>query len=118
MLHIVSDIANLIGVFGHAKDHLDGGLDAKYQQAADVVRVDDYPRIPKLSGTLAGSLATHVSRSGKTVDAVIGVTALYGPFIHDGTRRMVARPFLREGVDADAARVASIIGEGVEEAFS
>lgn len=60
------------------------------------------------SGNLIGSIDYEVARSGEdTVD--VGTDVEYSPFVHDGTRKMAARPFIRDSLLGDYSQ--SRLGE-------
>lgn len=54
-------------------------------------------RTPVRSGTLRRSETTRMEDGGAR--GYLGTNISYGPFVHDGTRHMEARPFFAEGIE-------------------
>ena len=69
------------------------------------------------TGNLIRDVSYAVENSGPdSVD--IGNTLEYGPYVHDGTRKMAGRPYLRDGLISGADRLKKtaeeILPEGME----
>lgn len=55
-------------------------------------------------------------RSGYRVDVLAGGTrgVSYATFVHDGTRRMRARPYMTEAIDASTSEIQRMLDQAVE----
>lgn len=71
------------------------------------------PNTPVLTGNLKRSITTKVENSGER--GIVGTNAPYARFVHDGTRRMAARPFITQGLAASRGTIDSLLeAAGVE----
>lgn len=76
----------------------------------------DHPIIN--TGTLLRSITYEVERSGEdTVD--VGTNIEYAPFVHDGTYKVPARPFMTDSLSTPLARqaLAEIAQEQLKKGF-
>lgn len=55
---------------------------------------------PVDTGNLRGSITYEIAREGNEIIGRVGTNVPYAIFVHEGTRYMPARPFLREGLAA------------------
>ena len=55
-------------------------------------------RCPVDTGRLRGSINWRLVMEGGTLTAIIGTNVEYAIYVHEGTRFMAGRPFLREGL--------------------
>lgn len=68
---------------------------------------------PVLTGTLRRSITHRVESTGS--HGVIGTNIEYARYVHDGTSRMQARPFLRQGIENSQAKFDEYIEEAGDE---
>lgn len=68
---------------------------------------------PVLTGTLRRSITHRVESTGS--HGVIGTNIEYARYVHDGTSRMQARPFLRQGIENSRAQFDVFIEEAGDE---
>lgn len=61
---------------------------------------------PVDTGTLRRSIT---SRTLTRTQGVVGTNVSYGRYVHEGTRRMPGRPFLRQGLEASASQIDRIL---------
>lgn len=67
----------------------------------------DYHTEIWMSGDLQRSITSEVENSGKdSVD--IGTNLRYAQFVHDGTYKLAARPFLRDGIQDNIGELTEI----------
>lgn len=64
-------------------------------------------RTPVRTGTLRRSETTRVEPDG--LRGYVGTNIRYAPFVHEGTRRMPARPFFRQGIADARAQIDAIL---------
>lgn len=62
---------------------------------------------PVDTGTLRRSITHRVESAGER--GVVGTNVEYAPFVHEGTRRMAARPFLVQGMEASRTEIERIL---------
>lgn len=70
-------------------------------------------RTPVDTGTLRRSITHRVEASGER--GVVGTNIQYSRFVHEGTSRMKARPYLEEGLrdsDTDIKQIIDDLGKG------
>lgn len=75
-------------------------------------------RTPVDTGTLRRSITHRVESSGER--GVVGTNIEYSRFVHEGTSRMRARPYLEEGLrdsDGEIKRIIDDLGEGYMESI-
>lgn len=56
-------------------------------------------RCPVDTGRLRGSINWRIEEDALGLVAIIGTNVEYAIYVHEGTRYMAGRPFLREGLD-------------------
>jgi len=66
------------------------------QQVLFTVLRNSQKRTPVKTGTLRRSETTRMEAGGQR--GFVGTNVVYGPFVHEGTRFMAARPFFTEGI--------------------
>lgn len=71
---------------------------------------------PVLTGNLKRTETTRVESSGDR--GVVGTNANYARFVHDGTRRMKARPFFTQGMAASRGTIDSLLEDAGVELFT
>lgn len=72
---------------------------------------------PVKTGTLYSSYKTDISGSGLQMKAEVGPSANYGIFVHEGTRFMKGRPFLKQGAEASLSEVDAQFTRAVQNVF-
>lgn len=72
---------------------------------------------PVRTGTLRRSITSDVQQLGNRVVAVVGTNVRYAPYVELGTRRKVARPYLKPALAQKAAQALAIIKQKVEAAL-
>lgn len=65
------------------------------------------PHVPVLTGTLRRSITHRVERSR----GFVGTGLEYAEFVHEGTKYMAGRPFLREGVEDSLGQIEQMLKE-------
>lgn len=66
--------------------------------AADII-AGAQQRVPVDTGATKNSIGADIATSGTTVQAVVGPTTHYAPYLEYGTRRMAPRPFMGPAAD-------------------
>lgn len=74
-------------------------------KSAVLIKSQSMIRTPVLTGRLRSSHTFNVSGFGMGMQAEVGPEAYYGIFVHEGTRFMTGRPFLKEGAEASIQQI-------------
>lgn len=64
----------------------------------------------RVTGRLAGSITTRVSRRGPVVQGRVGTNVVYGPPHELGLGRMPRRPYLAPALDASQKNIRDMLG--------
>jgi HK97 gp10 family phage protein len=78
------------------------------QKAVLIAEAGSKKRTPVKTGNLRRSETSRVQGSGMRVQGIVGTNVIYGPFVHNGTRRMKARPFFEQGLSDNRARIFNV----------
>lgn len=65
-------------------------------------------RTPVLTGRLRASHTTRYTGSGLGFTGTVEPTANYAIYVHEGTRYMRGRPFLKQGVEASESTIQNL----------
>ena len=68
-------------------------------------------RCPVDKGQLRGSIQYILSKAVGNNYLTIGATALHGIFVHEGTRKMRARPFIKNAIMENISRLKTVAQE-------
>lgn len=74
-----------------------------------------YGKPIKITGTLMGSIAKgepYINGNKTSID--IGTIVEYGKFVHEGTSKMRSRPFIRDGIMENEARISRILQQELQ----
>lgn len=70
------------------------------------------------TGKLFDSITAQVKKtSSNTVSVEVGTDVPYAKFVHDGTRKLKGRPFIRDGLDAAKEDLEDAIGTAWKRGF-
>lgn len=84
-----------------------------------------YYHAPHITGTLQASIVGIVEKEGNSIMGIIQVDPSfsnpisqssvmeYAPFVHDGTSKMEARPFLLDAIITEQDKVVKIVSDSV-----
>ena len=59
----------------------------------------------------------EITGAGLKMEAAVGPTVNYATFIHDGTRFMKARPFLKDGAEASLDQIDEFFTDATQSAL-
>lgn len=77
-----------------------------------------YSKPPIDTGATFDSISASVSRSSQNAFSVeVGAGTSYAGYVHNGTYKMAARPFIRDGLAAHVDDMASIVGAKLKAGF-
>lgn len=63
---------------------------------------------PVDTGRMRASIATSLGIATRGLSSVVSTNVNYAIFVHEGTRRMRARPFMRQGAEAATENIQTI----------
>ncbi len=113
----IKNIAEIKHAFGQAPRLMGDAFKQALQKSAVQVQRESMIRTPVLTGRLRASHTFDVSGSGLQMKAEVGPTANYGMFVHEGTRFMKGRPFLKEGADASLVEIDDYFTKATQDVF-
>ena len=94
-------------------DQLTGALKGRLrdvvQVAARNIEVRSKKLVPVDTGATRASITPTISEDG--LEARIGPTTLYAPYLEFGTARMEARPFMRPALEQERAAFLAAVGQ-------
>jgi HK97 gp10 family phage protein len=117
-VHIeIKNIAEIRRAFDQAPRLMNSEFKDALQRSAIQVQRESMIRTPVLTGRLRASHTFDVSGSGLQMKAEVGPTVNYGMFVHEGTRFMKGRPFLKEGADASLNEIDDYFTKATQNVF-
>lgn len=97
----IKNMAEIRAAFAKAPGLTVSAVNRAIQKSIFTIERDSKRATPVDTGYLRASHRTLFSN----LRGEVGPTAVYAPFVHDGTSRMRARPFLLEAVQTNEQRV-------------
>lgn len=113
----IKNIDQIRHAFGQAPKLMNQEMKEALNKSAIRVQSESMQRTPVLTGRLRSSHIFATSGSGMGMQAVVYPTAQYGIFVHEGTRFMKARPFLKDGLEASADEIQDYFTRAVQNVF-
>lgn len=96
----IKNLAEIRQAFSQAPTIMRRKFSDALKKAAITVQRESMIRTPVDTGRLRASHMFNVSGLGLGMQATVQPTADYAIFVHEGTRFMRGRPFLKQGADA------------------
>jgi HK97 gp10 family phage protein len=97
----IKNMAEIRAAFAKAPGLTVKALNRAIQRSIFTIERDSKRATPVDTGFLRASHRSLFSN----LRGEVGPTAVYAPFVHDGTSRMMSRPFLLEAVQSNERRV-------------
>lgn len=94
---------------------LNAKLTQAMQKAVLIAEGGSKKRTPVKTGNLRRSETSRVQGSGMRVRGIVGTNVTYARFVHNGTRRMKARPFFDQGLADSRDRIVKVFQEAGQE---
>lgn len=77
-----------------------------------------YPKPPIDTGATFDSINATASKASQNVISVtVGAGTPYAVYVHNGTYKMAARPFIRDALEEHISDMAAIVGEKLKVGF-
>lgn len=114
----IKNLPQLRAAFGAAPQIFSAKFRQALTKSAIFVQAQSMIRTPVLTGRLRASHEWHLRGSGLGMQVEVGPTAFYGIFVHEGTRFMRARPFLKEGAEASLHQIQDFFTQATQEGFN
>ena len=109
--------SNRNDVLRQLEANIDRALDAVGEEAVGLVVAQmrsGYGKPIRQTGNLMGSI-THERENSRT--EAVGTNVEYATFVHEGTRRMKGRPFLKDGILNHQGRIQKVLSEYLKQGF-
>lgn len=86
--------------------------------AAFLIEGESKMRSPVDTGRLRSSIATSLGVGNLGIGAIVQTNVFYAVYVHEGTRKMSGRPFMKQAVDTLEGRIAGIYTDAIERIVS
>ena len=117
-VHIeIKNIAEIRRAFSQAPRLMSDAFKQALTKSALQVQRESMIRTPVLTGRLRASHEFNVSGGGLQMQATVQPTADYGVFVHEGTRFMKGRPFLKEGAEDSIQEIDDYFTKATQDVF-
>lgn len=73
---------------------------------------------PVDTGRMRSSIATSLGILNKGIQSIVSTNVFYAIFVHDGTKRMRGRPFMRQAVDQNVGGIQAIYTDEITKAMN
>lgn len=95
-----------------------GELQRATSAAAFLIEGESKQRSPVDTGRLRSSIATSLGVGKLGIGAIVQTNVFYAIYVHEGTRKMASRPFMKQAVDSLENRIAGIYIEAMDRVIS
>jgi len=76
-----------------------------------------YDRAPFITGAMRRSISSYAKIQGKKIIGTVGAGVFYAIFVHEGTSKMAARPFLLDAIKNKRPETIKLLSQGIEKAM-
>ena len=76
-----------------------------------------YDRAPFITGALRRSISSYAKIQGKKIIGIVGAGVFYAIYVHEGTEKMAARPFLFDAIKNKRLETIKLLNQGIEKAM-
>lgn len=76
-----------------------------------------YDRAPFITGAMRRSISSYAKIQGKKIIGIVGAGVFYALFVHEGTEKMAARPFLFDAIKNKRPETIKLLNQGIEKAM-
>lgn len=73
---------------------------------------------PVDTGRLRSSIATSLSIADQGITSIVATNVDYAIYVHEGTRRMAGRPFMKQAADQSESEIGRIYSSAVKDAIN
>lgn len=91
-------------------DAIESAIEEALEESANAIEKGAKNNTPVDTGRLRNSIEAETNG----MEANIGTDVYYAGYVHDGTYRMAARPFLFSAADAEIGNLVSNIADAIE----
>lgn len=114
-VHItIKNLPQIKAAFESAPRLMGQGIKKAVTDSTFLIEGRSKKRTPVLTGFLRSSHRTSFQGSGLGFKGTVEPTAKYAGFVHEGTRFMRARPFLREAVQESELNIESLFVKEIQ----
>jgi HK97 gp10 family phage protein len=76
-----------------------------------------YDKAPFITGTMRRSISSYAKIQGKKIIGIVGAGVFYALYVHEGTEKMAARPFLWDAIKNKRPETIKLLSQGIEKAM-
>lgn len=121
-ISVAIDAKQVLSFFNQLPREFERALGNIIGKSATVIQGEARKKTPRLfdpigSGKSSGLLASTIDISHGPLSATIKTNRFYAGFVHEGTRYMRARPFMKLGVEASEAQIQDIAKDEIRKAI-
>lgn len=113
----IKNLPQIRHAFGQAPRLMGEKFREALTKSAILVQSRSMIHTPVLTGRLRASHTFGVSGSGLGMKATVEPTANYAVFVHEGTKFMRGRPFLKQGADESVRDIDDFFTKAAQEAL-
>lgn len=113
----ITNLPQIRRAFGMAPSLMRENFHKALTKSAILVQSQSMIRTPVRTGRLRSSHRFDVTGAGIGLRAEVGPTAHYGIYVHEGTRFMRGRPFLRQGAEASLYQIQDFFKDATQSAL-
>lgn len=118
-VHIkIKNLPQIRAAFNQAPRLMNRELSQAIRKSTLLVEGQSKIRTPVRTGFLRNSHETRFEGGGFNFRGIVEPTAEYGIFVHQGTRFMKGRPFLKEGLEASENQIQFLMQMAVQNVFN
>lgn len=110
----IKGLDELINKFGYIPSKMRDELDKAIKKSAYLVESFSKPVTPVKTGRLRASIRSEF----KPLEARVGPHTDYAFFVHEGTRRMKPRPFMKWGAEKATSKILGVFQDAVKRALN
>lgn len=114
----ITNLPEIKRAFGQAPQLMQKHFNVAIRQATFLLEGRSKINTPVLTGYLRNSHVTRFTGSGIGFSGTVEPTANYAMFVHEGTRFMKARPFLKEAADSSENDIERLFTQAMQGVFN
>ena len=113
----IKNIAQIRAAFSKAPTIMGAEFKKALMKSVVLVQRESMKITPVLTGRLRASHMFELSGAGLKMEASVGPTVNYATFVHDGTRFIKGRPFLKDGAEASLDQIDDFFTDATQQAL-
>jgi len=114
----IPDRARLVGALKSVPDKIVPELRKATAAAALSIETESKKLSPVDTGRLRSSIATSLGVGQMGIGAIVKTNVFYAIYVHEGTRKMRARPFMQQAVSGLEQKIEKFYTESIDRALA